>query len=126
MVEYKMQYLDNIFHALADPTRRQLLHFMSKSSLCNVTQLAEPFSMSLNAISKHLKVLEHAGLIKRQKKGRMHYLTFNQQPLEEAAELINQLKQHWEARLDSLENYFTSKNQENNHDSTTTCSQKID
>lgn len=108
MVEYKMQHLNYIFHALADATRRQLLHCIATRSNCTVTQLAEPFLMSLNAISKHLKILERAGLIKRQKKGRVHYLVLNHRTLEEAAEIINQLKQHWEARLDSLEDYFKS------------------
>ncbi|OJV96744.1 MAG: hypothetical protein BGO43_00535 [Gammaproteobacteria bacterium 39-13] len=105
MVEYNMQQLDQVFHALADTTRRQLLQSIA-SGPCNVTQLAAPYSMSLNAISKHLKVLEQAGLILREKKGRTHYLTFNHQGVIEAVETLNQLKRHWEERLDSLEAYF--------------------
>lgn len=108
MVEYKIRQLNYVFHALADATRRQLLQCIAKTPISNVTQLAKPFSMSLNAISKHLKVLERAGLIKREKKGRIHYLTFNNQPLEDAAEIITQLKLHWEMQLDSLEDYFKS------------------
>ena len=109
MVEYKVQHLNQVFHALADPTRRQLLHSIAKQSVCNVTELAAPFSISLNAISKHLKILERAKLIKRQKKGRIHYFVFERRALKEATKVINQLEQYWEARLDALENHFKAK-----------------
>jgi len=106
MVEYRTAHLNYLFHALADDTRRQLLQCIAAHAHCTVTQLAKPFLMSLNAISKHLKVLERAGLIKRQKRGRAHYLVLNQQALDEASDVIHQLKQHWEARLDALEDHL--------------------
>jgi DNA-binding transcriptional ArsR family regulator len=104
MVEHKAK-LDLIFHALADTTRREILQRIIKQK-ASVTELAAPFAMSLNAISKHLKVLEKAGLVKRIKKGRLYYFMLNQQPLEDAATLVSQLQQEWELRLDALENYF--------------------
>jgi DNA-binding transcriptional ArsR family regulator len=105
MVEYTSKQLDLIFHALADGTRRKILKKIAQRPT-NVTLLAEPFAMSLNAVSKHLKVLEGAGLIKRIKQGRMYYCEFNHQPLEQASELIDQLQNYWEKRLDALETYF--------------------
>lgn len=109
MVEYKVQHLNLVFHALADPTRRQLLQSIAKCSICNVSELAAPFPFSLNAISKHLKILERANLIKRQKKGRIHYFVFERRALKEATQVINQLEQYWETQLDSLENHFKAK-----------------
>lgn len=107
MVEYKIEHVDNVFYALSNHTRRQLLECMAKNHTYHITQLAKPFSMSLNAISKHIKVLEKANLIKRRVKGRIHYISLNHQPLYDVTEVINYLKHHWETRLDSLEEYLT-------------------
>lgn len=111
MVEQN-EMLDLVFHAMADATRRQLLQRIIIQS-SSVLKLAEPFNFSLNAISKHLKVLEKAGLVKRNKKGREHFFAFNSQALEYADALISQLKHDWEERLDALEYFLTTKNQEN-------------
>jgi len=75
--------LDLIFHALSHQTRRKLLQFIAKKT-CTVSELAEPFQMSLAAISKHLKVLEKAGLLEREKDGRIHRCALNPKPLEMA------------------------------------------
>ena len=72
MVEYTETHLNHIYAAIADPTRRTILTRLSRAEL-RVTELAEPFAMSLNAVSKHVRVLERAGLVRRQVKGRDHY-----------------------------------------------------
>lgn len=109
MVEYRD--LDLIFHAMADATRRQLLQRIMEQST-TVLKLAEPFKMSLNAISKHLKVLEKAGLVTRSKRGREHYFSFNPQSLDPATALIFQLKQGWEERLNALDDFLTNQKKE--------------
>src|ERR1700674_3813583 len=102
MVEYKEQQLDLVFHALANATRRHLiLHIMKGQS--NVLKLAKPFDMSLNAVSKHLKVLEEADLVTRSKKGREYYFKVNPEALARAHALITQLKEFWDMRLDALD-----------------------
>ena len=68
-----------------------------------VTELAAPMEMSLNAVSKHLKVLEQAGLIRREIEGRVHHVYLNAAPLEEAERWVNHYRQYWDARLESLE-----------------------
>lgn len=99
MVEY---YLDPTLSALADPTRRAILSVIGRGER-RVTEVAEPFDMSLNAISKHIKKLEHAGLIQRRRKGRDHFLSVNPAPLEDAAEWFNRQRHFWNTRLDKLE-----------------------
>lgn len=108
MVEYDKQQLDLIFHAMADATRRALLQRIIEKPH-TVLKLAEPFEMSLNAISKHLKVLEKAGLVKRHKQGREYTFTFNPQALRPVDALLHQLKHYWEERLDSLEEFLNQK-----------------
>jgi DNA-binding transcriptional ArsR family regulator len=88
--------------ALADPTRRAILQRLSIRE-ARVTELAEPFAMSLNAVSKHIRVLERAELVSRRREGREHILSFNAAPLEEAAEWIERQRTFWTARLDALE-----------------------
>ena len=105
MVKYRDSELDSIFHALADTTRRGILARLAHGNAV-VTELAEPFDMSLPAISKHLGVLEKAGLIQRHKDGRIRRCELNAGPLESAAEWIKFYRQFWEARFDSLENYL--------------------
>jgi len=89
MVEYKK--LNRIFHALADETRRQILARIKEEEF-SVTELAEPFDMSLAAVSKHLKVLEKAGLIERTRQGKIHWCGMNPEPLEDAVDLIDTLR----------------------------------
>ncbi len=97
------QTLDRTLLALADPTRRAILQRLS-SGEARVTDVAKPFSMSLNAVSKHILVLERARLVKRRRVGRDHYLSYRAEPLDTAAEWINTTRNFWASRLDALEN----------------------
>ena len=105
MVNYPA--LDVVFSALADPTRRAILQRLA-SGEASVTELAEPFSteMSLPAISKHLRVLETAGLIGREKQGRIHRLHLRPAALKNATEWLEYYRQFWDEQFDSLADYL--------------------
>src|SRR6185295_8537072 len=94
--------LDQTLLALADPTRRAILQRLSRGE-ARVTELAQPFAMSLNAVSKHIRILERADLVRRRTAGREHFLSFNRQQLEEVATWIETHRAVWTARLDALE-----------------------
>lgn len=94
--------LDTTLLALADPTRRAILQRLSAGE-ARVTEVAKPFGMSLNAVSKHILVLERAKLVKRRREGRDHYLSYRPEPLDKAAEWINSTRSFWASRLDALE-----------------------
>jgi len=94
--------LDHTLIALADPTRRAILQRLSQGE-ARVTELAEPFDISLNSVSKHIRILERAELVLRRVSGREHFLTFNPKPLESAAEWIEHHRSFWTGRLDALE-----------------------
>lgn len=102
MVEYNTENLDALFHALADPTRRAMLQALAGQSL-SVGDLAEPFDMSLAAASKHIRVLEQAGLINRQVKGRSHICELNAGPMHGGLEWIQHYQRYWNQQLDTLE-----------------------
>ncbi len=97
--------LDRVFHALADPTRRAILQRLHQSS-GTVSALANPFDMSLNAVSKHLKVLERAKLITRGNTGRTSVCSLSVDPLQNAGEWIQQYTRFWNEVLDSLEQHL--------------------
>ena len=119
MVEYIGQ-LDNTFHAVADPTRRAILKMLSERQ-ARVTEIAKSFPYSLNAISKHLKVLEQAGLIRREIKGRDHFCQLDSAPLQEASDWFAFYRQFWEERLDAMERYITrNRKRRKNHARTST------
>lgn len=99
--------LDRVFSALADPTRRAMLGRLARGEH-TVTDLARPFSISLPAVSKHLKVLERAGLIVRRVEGRVHHCRLRPRPLEDAADWLAGCRAFWDARLDALEDYLLS------------------
>jgi DNA-binding transcriptional ArsR family regulator len=101
MVKYKTAGLDATFMALSDPTRRRLLERLSRGQVC-VTDLARPFSISLPAISRHLCVLEKAGLLKRKRRGRRHELKLNAAPMKAAVQWIVEYRRFWEGSLDAL------------------------
>ena len=107
MVEYSKS-LNAVFAALADPTRRAILAALERKP-ATVTAIARPFSVSLNAISKHLMVLERAGLIQRQVMGREHHCTIDPRPLREAAVWLDHYRAFWEDRLDSLERHLVAR-----------------
>jgi DNA-binding transcriptional ArsR family regulator len=102
MVELNTLTLDPVFHALGDATRRQMLRELAEGER-TVTQLAEPFEMSLAAASKHIKALEGAGLIRRQVRGRTHICRLDAGPLAKACEWLQFYEQFWNKRLDVLE-----------------------
>ena len=105
MVEYTNTQLNGTYAAIADPTRRAILERLTHGAL-RVTELAEPFAMSLNAVSKHVRVLERAGLVRRQVQGRDHYLALEAEPLRAASAWIDTYRQFWEERLDALESFL--------------------
>ena len=94
--------LNQTLMALADPTRRAILQRLSQGE-ARVTELAHPFDMSLNAVSKHIRILERADLVRRRTAGREHFLSFNRQRLDEVANWIETQRAAWNARLDALE-----------------------
>jgi len=93
------------FSALADPTRRQILARLADGEL-SVTQLAEPFDMTMPAVTKHLKVLERAGLIERGRKAQWRPARLQAAPLREAADWVEQYRQNWEESFDRLDAYL--------------------
>jgi len=105
MVNYESSVLDRTFAALADPTRRAILERLAAGE-ATVTALAEPFEVSLPAISKHLRVLESAGLVTRARDGRVHRIGLVPARLEDAADWIAEHRRFWEERLDALAEYL--------------------
>ena len=97
--------LSNTFAALADPTRRAILARLAGGE-CSVTELAEPFEMSLPAVSKHLRVLERAGLIARGRSAQWRPCRIDAGPLKQVAEWTEQYRKFWEGKFDSLELYL--------------------
>jgi DNA-binding transcriptional ArsR family regulator len=94
--------LDQTLMALADPTRRAILQRLSQGE-ARVTELAGPFDMSLNAVSKHIRVLERARLVRRRQAGRDHYLSIDIGPLDRAAAWIESQRLAWNDQLDALD-----------------------
>ena len=97
--------LTTTFSALADPTRRAILARLV-SGQASVTELAEPFAMSMPAVSKHLKVLERAGLIARGREAQWRPCRLEAAPLKDAADWLEHYRRFWEERLDRLEDYL--------------------
>jgi DNA-binding transcriptional ArsR family regulator len=97
--------ITSTFAALADPTRRAILARLSLGET-SVTELAAPFEMSMPAVSRHLKVLERAGLISRGREAQWRPCKLNPKPLKEAAEWLEEYRQFWEQRFDRLEEYL--------------------
>jgi len=102
MVELQTPQLNSIFHALGDATRRQMLRELSGGER-TVSQLAEPFAISLAAASKHIKALENAGLIQREVRGRTHVCRLDPGPLASAFEWLSFYERFWTERLDLLD-----------------------
>jgi DNA-binding transcriptional ArsR family regulator len=102
MVELETLQLDSVFHALGDATRRQMLRDLADGER-TVGQLAQPFSISLAAASKHIKALENAGLIRREVRGRTHLCRLEPRPLASAHQWLNYYERYWSDHLDRLE-----------------------
>jgi DNA-binding transcriptional ArsR family regulator len=105
MVKYDNGSLDRVFSALADPTRRAILARLSSGDI-SVTELAAPFEMTLPAVSKHLKVLERAGLVARSRSAQWRPCRIDGRPLREAAGWLEDYRRFWDARLDRLDDFL--------------------
>lgn len=108
MDEYKSSRLDAVFSALGDPTRRAILARLQESD-ARVTDIAGAFPISLNSVSKHIRTLERANLLRRTVSGRDHLLSLNAAPLAEATAWMEHYRRFWEGRLAALENYILDK-----------------
>ena len=104
MVKYSST-LNRTFAALADPTRRRILAHLARGDR-RVTDLARPHAMSLPAVSKHLRVLEKAGLLRRRRYGRVHEMQLDAKPLKQAAQWVEEYRKFWEGSLDRLTAYL--------------------
>lgn len=100
-----MDQLSTILGAVSHPSRREIIARLSRGP-ARVTEIAAPFDMSLNAVSKHLKVLEEAGLIHRARQGREHLIELSPQPLRQVARWLHPYEKFWAAQLDRMETYF--------------------
>jgi DNA-binding transcriptional ArsR family regulator len=109
MVKYSSARLDRTFAALADPTRRRILARLALGDDC-VTHLARHHAMSLPAVSKHLRVLEKAGLLRRRRYGRVHEMQLQARPLKQAAQWVEDYRKFWEGSLDRLADYLEKTN----------------
>jgi DNA-binding transcriptional ArsR family regulator len=105
MVKYQSGSLDAIFAALSDPIRRRILERLARGE-ASVGDLAAPFQVTAPAISRHLRVLERAGLLDRHKKGRIHRCRLRPRPMNDAVAWIEQCRKFWEQQFDSLERYL--------------------
>ncbi|RAP74236.1 ArsR/SmtB family transcription factor [Paenibacillus montanisoli] len=99
------EILNNVFSVLSDPTRRAIITQLAKGEM-TVMKLAEPFEMSLPAVSKHLKVLEKAGLVSVRKEGRFRYFYLNPASIDCANEWLTDLRQFWTSQLSRLERFL--------------------
>jgi DNA-binding transcriptional ArsR family regulator len=108
MGEYQSSRLDSVFNALCDPTRRAILARLTGIE-ARVTDIASEFPISLNSISKHIRMLERAGLLRRSIVGREHVLSLNAAPLEEATQWLEHYRRFWDERLAALDAYVTRK-----------------
>ncbi len=105
MVNSRSHRLDETFFALSDPTRREILARLADREM-TVAELSQPFDVSAPAISKHLRVLERAGLLKQQRDGRLRRCQLDAGPLEEAAAWVEHYRHFWESQLDRLAEYL--------------------
>lgn len=106
MVAIPDDRLDRTFQALAHPTRRAILSRLARDGEASVSDLAKPFDVSLMAISKHVKVMEEAGLIRREKDGRVHRCSYDPRNVDAARDWIEVHRHYWERQLDSLAAYL--------------------
>jgi DNA-binding transcriptional ArsR family regulator len=106
MVKYQEEALDRTFAALSDPTRRALLARLGDRESLSVSELAQPFSISLPAVIKHLDVLDDAGLIAREKTGRTVTCRLTASPMEQAMDWLNRYQRFWSDNLDRLANFL--------------------
>ena len=114
MVKSNAAQLDSIFHALSDSTRRAILRDVSKREM-TVGQVAKPYRMSLAAVSKHLRVLETAALVARERRGNFQIVRLNAQTLKPAEEWLAYYETFWNRQLDALQTYLTGEEHDSRH-----------
>ena len=121
MVNDSSKQLSTVFLAIADPTRRAILERLAHGEASG-TELARPFPISVPAISKHLRVLEHADLILHRKDGRTHWFRLAARPMREAAAWLEHYRHFWETQFDSLDTYLlaTSEKEQDANDTSST------
>jgi len=102
---YYSTTLDNTFSALSDPTRRAIISKLADGEI-PIMEIAAPFDMSLPAVTKHIRILEEAGLVIQRKQGRVRYCRLNAKPLRDAAQWLVFYQKFWDAKLDSLANFL--------------------
>ncbi len=107
MVEQQNTRLSDILKAASDPTRRAILTLLAQQGPTRVTDLAAHYDMSLNSVSKHIKVLENAGLVSRQTLGRTHLIRVEMAPIGEIDRWFSQLRSIWDMRLETLDSLLT-------------------
>lgn len=107
MVEYNI-YLDNIFTSLADPTRRDILSRLMKGGILSISEIAEHHNLTFAAISKHLKVLEKAHLVRKEKKGLKQMVSICPETLHDANKYLEQYEKLWKERFDRLESLINN------------------
>ena len=103
-----MDQLTNVLTAISHPSRRAIIEQLANGP-ARFLDIAEPFDTALNAVTKHLKLLERAGLIEREKRGREVFISFRGEPLREVAGWVHEYEQFWNTRLDQFERYFRNK-----------------
>jgi DNA-binding transcriptional ArsR family regulator len=111
MVKYRETSLDRVFHALADPTRRHILSQLAGGDR-TVSEVSNPLPMSMPAVTKHLNVLEEAGLLKRTKDGRLRHCRLQASPLMQASDWLDYYREFWNTKLDNLEEYLNQQPEE--------------
>lgn len=104
-----MDQLSDVLTAISHPTRRAIITKLAKGP-ARFLDIAQGFDTALNSVTKHLKLLERAGLIEREKQGREVVISFRAKPLKEVAKFVHHYEQFWNERLDNFENYFKNKN----------------
>lgn len=112
MVNYSTS-LDNTFSALSDTTRRAIISKLADGEI-SIMEIATPFNMSLPAVTKHIRILEQAGLVKRRKAGRVNYCRLNAKPLQDASKWLVFYQEFWDAKLDSLANFLENDSKKGN------------
>lgn len=103
-----MQQLTNVLSAISHPTRRAIIGRLAQGP-ARFLDIAEPFDVALNAVTKHLKLLERAGLIEREKRGREVLISLRPEKLRPVADWVREYEHFWNERLDELQNYFTQR-----------------
>jgi DNA-binding transcriptional ArsR family regulator len=106
-----MDQLTNVLTALSHPTRRAIIGHLANGP-ARFLDIAKPFDTALNAVTKHLKLLERAGLIERRKQGREVFISFRGEPLRQVAEWVHEYERFWNERLDQFEHYFKTRTAE--------------